>query len=311
MNTGYVEEATNNARSVELDFTMRYNKSDEISMSESDVQLISYAMVFRLKGDDKMRFRILFIAISIMAILLTGTVTVYAFDETDYQEAYEFATAFLDEYYYSAYLFSEHDFSQFIDSPELLNFVNGKVEHMNFYIDAVGPNYVKDYRIEYTLKDAEDISGYIKLTINHVEYIQNKYSDSYGESYEQCQMIIEETETGYVIRDWYTSFYGIDREVRGGEDLIIDDPNYWYNSSDTYSIIEECDAIIADAKANVLIIIGQSEQFSAAIIDVEVPESEAETNAAYTLNKTAPAGGSFTDYSIHLQSFSFESCYII
>lgn len=139
--------------------------------------------------------------------------------------SYQFATDFLSEYYNAIDQYETYNFKNYVDSTNMLTYINEKVKSKQYKSVVYGLDDMQNYELTFSLKSEESLDDDIKLTIlveAEFNYKDSKINSAYGEV---NQLIISDND-GYHIEDWYIASDFYDAQIRG-DMLNIKNPNYW------------------------------------------------------------------------------------
>ncbi|MBE5927774.1 MAG: hypothetical protein E7267_00130 [Lachnospiraceae bacterium] len=139
---------------------------------------------------------------------------------------YIYATEILTQYYQAIDQYKEYDFSGDIDSVQLLDYINSKIETKRYKQVYYGMDDMQNYSVNFKLLDSEKIDDYTKMTI--VSDVEFKYKDASFESgyREEIQLILNNKFNKYNIVDWYLPYEDYDTRIRGDIENISN-PGYW------------------------------------------------------------------------------------
>lgn len=141
-------------------------------------------------------------------------------------EAYNYVIKILTKYYQAVDQYQKVDFSDDIDSINLLEYINQKIEAKSCKQEIYGKNDIEDYKSNFTLIKCEEIGTNIKVTIAadiEFKYRDAQFDSGYGE---EIVLLLVNKENRYKISDWYSPDDDYDMQVRG-EMGDISSQNYW------------------------------------------------------------------------------------
>lgn len=187
----------------------------------------------------------LFSAILAAAISLTMAIAANADSGINADEAYQFSTEFLNNLIHNAYLHEDNDLSPYIESDELLEYVNGWVTARSY----VSKN-MEYYSTTYRLIETRYIDDYIWLRIATDAVFGYTVSDTVSKATFPAYFIIGKTVEGYIIKDW--SLSGIDDIYTAyslGEIDDITDPHFWDDADSHSDILANKDSYIEMMKS--------------------------------------------------------------
>jgi len=149
-------------------------------------------------------------------------VDVNAKSSINVEEAYDFATKFLSDFYNGAHYVSEDcDLSKYISNESFLEYMKDVYRGES---STFSPGGIEDHHIDFTLKSSKSIDNHIWLEV--VTDLEFKYTDSdiTPNVTDSVELIIGLENGSYVLKDYYLTFW--DTVVRGGI-TSIDDPYFW------------------------------------------------------------------------------------
>ena len=175
------------------------------------------------------RMKFFLVTIMLLICMFIINKNTYASTPQDIKEsdtAYIYATEVLTQYYQAIDQYNEYDFSDDIESIQLLNYINSKIEAKRYKQVYYGVDDMQNYSVNFKLINTEKINNDIKLTI--VSNIEFKYKDAdFTSGYrEEIQLIINRNFNEYNIVDWYLPYDDYDTRIRG-DIQDISNPNYW------------------------------------------------------------------------------------
>lgn len=181
---------------------------------------------------------ILFLFTIIIAVIGISSTADAAKRNSDKLTPYQFATDFLTEYYNAVDIYEAYDFEKYIQSSQLLEYVNGKIEAKRSKSIVYGTNDIRNYKLVFTLKDSEINDSHIKLSIiveAKFNYRNACFDSAYGEI---SQIIISDNNGCYSVEDWYAPLDPYDIQLRG-ESNSIDDLKPWSNDKRTENNLKQ------------------------------------------------------------------------
>lgn len=167
-----------------------------------------------------------------MAVVMLACMSISAFASTNsdvnakssinVEEAYDFATKFLSDFYNGAHYGSEDcDLSKYISNESFLEYMK---EVYRGESSTFSPGGIEDHHIDFTLKSSKSIDNHIWLEV--VTDLEFKYTDSdiTPNVTDSVELIIGLENGSYVLKDYYLTFW--DTVVRGGI-TSIGAPYFW------------------------------------------------------------------------------------
>lgn len=179
-----------------------------------------------------------FVVVLLICILMNNT-NVHAKTNTENKdEAYIYATKILTKYYQAIDQYQKVDFSDDIDSINLLEYINQKIEAKCCKQEVYGKDDTENYKVNFTLVNCEEIETDIMMTIAaniEFNYKDVEFDSGYGE---EIVLILVRKDNRYKVLDWYSPYDDYDIRVRG-EIKDISNQNYWSNELRTNDNIKE------------------------------------------------------------------------
>lgn len=159
------------------------------------------------------------------------------------EEAYDFATKFLSDFYNGAHYVSEDcDLSKYISNESFLEYMK---EVYRGESSSFSPGGIEDHHIDFTLKSSKSIDNHIWLEV--VTDLEFKYIDSdiTPDVRDSVELIIGLENGSYVLKDYYLTFW--DSVVRGGI-TSIDDPYFWDDAAKAEAVLAAKEEIVEARK---------------------------------------------------------------
>lgn len=231
-------------------------------------------------------FKALFIFVLVVTMSAACCLIISAEEVVDTNEAYEFAKEFLSEYYFAKDQYSDYDFTAFVESENLLNFVNEKTVSARHRYIVYETDDKQNYKLEFSLLEAQECNGSILLDIAVKASFRYKYYGRNSSIGDETLVIVGYEDGKYVIKDWYTFLDSFDVFARG-ELATVNDPNYWdillLSEEQTQILKEESQRIyqyFTDMKAEM-----SSNNDEVPVLQEQ--ESVSVASTSYSINKTA------------------------
>lgn len=198
----------------------------------------------------KVRFILTIMAAAVMMFCMSigafasTDVDVNAKSSINVEEAYDFATKFLSDFYNGAHYVSEDcDLSKYISNESFLEYMK---EVYRGESSSFRPGGIEDHHVDFTLKSSKSIDNHIWLVV--VTDLEFKYVDSDITSNvtDSVELIIGLENGSYVLKDYYLTFW--DSVVRGGI-TSIDDPYFWDDPAKAEAVLAAKEEIVEARKA--------------------------------------------------------------
>ena len=117
-----------------------------------------------------------------------------------YDNAIDFAYDFLNEYYHAKDLHEDYSFSDFVDNPYLMEYIDNKLIASEYELIAYDVDDKKDYELTVDCVDQQLDSGTIYLRIKVIATFRYKGSSGQSECGEQNWVAIQCDDMGkYVV----------------------------------------------------------------------------------------------------------------
>lgn len=181
------------------------------------------------------------LALTAAAVLLM-TVGAFAASDISLSEASSLAEDFLSEYYYALHQFEDYDFSPYIQSENLLEHINMRIESAWQANQLVDTPEKTEYSLETEVKESDDLGDRLRLFVAVRASYKFPDTDFTSGSGEGVYLLIVDTDDGLKIADWYIPHEPYLEAVRGNLTEVISDPGFWDSDLTAESIYSNQEA---------------------------------------------------------------------